>query len=108
MRKREWLIWLGSALIVGGAAFLARYWWTLHEGAAAQRRAKEWLIRATAAHRPARATPVRRGDVIGGLEITRLRVSVMVFKGDDDGILGLGAGPTSGAERAPGKDMIGI
>jgi hypothetical protein len=31
-----------SALVVGGAAFLAWCWWT--ERGAAQRRAKEWLI----------------------------------------------------------------
>ena len=87
MRKRRWLIWLGSALIVGGAVFLAWYWWTLHERAAAQRRAKEWLIRTTAVHHPAPAPPVRRGDVIGELEIPRLKMSVMVFEGDDAGIL---------------------
>jgi sortase A len=108
MRKRRWLIWLGSALIVWGAAFLASYWWTLHERAAAQRRAKEWLARTTAVHRPVPAPPVRRGDVIGELEIPSLQLSVMVFEGDDAGILGQGAGHIPGTALPPGSGNIGI
>jgi hypothetical protein len=33
--------WLGSALIVGGAAVLGWFWWTLHEAATARQRAHE-------------------------------------------------------------------
>ena len=108
MRKGKWLIWLGSALIVGGAVVLAWYCWALHERAAAQQRAKEWLIRTTAVHHPAPAAPVRRGDVIGELEIPRLKMSVMVFEGDDAGILKQGAGHIPGTALPLGSGNIGI
>ena len=36
MRKRGLLTWLGSALIVGGAAVLVCYWWMVHEAATAR------------------------------------------------------------------------
>jgi len=108
MRERGWFIWLGSALIVGGAVVLAWYSWTLHERTSAQRRAKEWLNRATVVHRPAPVPPVRRGDVIGELEIPRLQLSVMVFEGDDAGILSQGAGHIPGTALPPGSGNIGI
>src|SRR6202023_1938746 len=108
MRQRRWSVWLGSALIVGGAALLTWYVWTLHERAAAQRRAKEWLIRTTVVHQPELAPPARRGDVIGQLEIPRLGVSVMVFEGDDAGILRQGAGHIPGTTLSPGNGNIGI
>jgi sortase A len=108
MRKREWLIWLGSALIIGGAAVLGLRWWTLHEAAKAQQRASEWLARTTAVHRAAPAPQVHRGDVIGELEIPRLRISVMVFEGDDAGILRLGAGHIPGTALPTGSGNIGI
>src|ERR1700704_4243105 len=108
MRKGKWLIWLGSALIVGGAVVLGWYCWALHERAAAQQSAKEWLIRTTAVHYPAPAAPVRRGDVIGELEIPRLRMSVMVFEGDDAGILKQGAGHIPGTALQLDNGNIGI
>jgi sortase A len=108
MRQRGWLVWLGSALIVGGAAFLMCYWWTLQERTVAQRRAKEWLIRTTAVPNPAPTPPLRRGDVIGELDIPRLQVSVMVFQGDDAGILRQGAGHIPGTALSPGSGNIGI
>ncbi len=108
MRKRGWLIWLGSALIVGGAAVLGFDWWALHRAAEAQQRAKEWLTRTATVHRPATPPPVRRGDVIGELEIPRLQMSVMVFEGDDAGILRLGAGHIPGTALSPGSGNIGI
>jgi sortase A len=108
MRKRGWLIWLGSALIVGGAAILGFNWWTLHEAAQAQQRAKVWLARTTVVHGPTPAPQVRRGDVIGELEIPRLRISVMVFEGDDAGILRLGAGHIPGTALPTGSGNIGI
>jgi LPXTG-site transpeptidase (sortase) family protein len=108
MFKREWLTWVGNALIFGGVAFLAWYGWTVHERVTAQRRAKEWLIRTTAAHRPTSPQPVRRGDVIGELDIPRLQISVMVFEGDDDGILKQGAGHISGTALRFGAGNIGI
>jgi sortase A len=108
MRKRGWLIWLGSALIVGGAAVLMLQWWTLHKAAQAQQRAKDWLTRTAAVHRPAPLRPVRRGDVIGEIEIPRLQLSVMVFEGDDAGVLRQGAGHIPGTALPPGSGYIGI
>jgi LPXTG-site transpeptidase (sortase) family protein len=114
MRNRRWLIWLGSALMIGGAAFLACYWWTVHERTVAQQRAKVWLDRTMASHRPALAPtpapapPLRRGDVVGELEIPRLQVSVMVFEGDDAGILKQGAGHIPGTALPAGSGNIGI
>jgi sortase A len=106
MRQRRLLIWLGSALIVGGAAVLSLHWWKLHEAAQVQRRAKEWLTGAI--HGPALAPQVHRGDVIGELEIPRLRISVMVLEGDDAGILRLGAGHIPGTALPTGSGNIGI
>ena len=110
MRKPRWLIWLGSALILGGAVLLAYYSYTLHERADAQRRAKEWLGRASAGHGsvPAPAPPVRRGDVVGEVEIPRLHLSVMIFEGDDAGILERGAGHIPGTALPSGSGNIGI
>jgi sortase A len=108
MRKRGWLTLVGSALLVGGAAVLGFYGWTLHQADKAQQRAKEWLTGATAVHRPATPAPVHRGDVIGELDIPRLRMSVMVFEGDDAGILRLGAGHIPGTALSPGGGNIGI
>ena len=49
-----------------------------------------------------------RGDVIGELEIPRLQVSVMVFEGDDAGILKQGAGHIPGTALPAGSGNIGI
>ena len=108
MRQRGLLIWLGSALLVGGAVVLAWYSWTLYQRAAAQRLAKEWLNRAPETYRPAPSPPLRRGDVIGELDIPRLQLSVMVFEGDDPGILGHGAGHIPGTALPAGSGNIGI
>jgi sortase A len=106
--KRNWLAWIGNALIFGGVAFLEWYGWTVYERATAQRLAQEWLIETTALHRTTPPTPVRRGDVIGELEILRLQVSVMVFEGDDAGILSEGAGHIPGTALQSGNGNIGI
>jgi len=108
MRNRGWLNWFGSALIVGGAVVLVFYSWTLYQGVVAQQRAKEWLSRKAAVHSPAPAQPARRGDVIGELEIPRLQLSVMVFEGDDAGILKQGAGHIPGTALLPRSGNIGI
>jgi sortase A len=107
MRKR-WLTWLGSALIFGGAAFFVSYCRISYERTDAQQRAKEWLIRAGGVDRPTPAPPLHRGDVIGEIGIPRLRVSVMVFEGDDAGILGLGAGHIPGTALPRDGGNIGI
>jgi sortase A len=108
MRKRELLNRLGNALIFGGVAVLAWYGWTVHERSAAQQHAKQWLSRTTAVHRSTSPPPVRRGDVVGELDIPRLRVSVIVFEGDDAGILSQGAGHIPGTASQPGSGNIGI
>src|SRR5436309_3998078 len=107
MRKREWLFWLGSALIIGGAVVLGWRWWRLHEATEAQQRAHEWLSRRTVEPRPSPRV-FRRGDVIGELEIPRLHLSVVVFEGDDAGILRLGAGHIPDTALPPGSGNIGI
>jgi sortase A len=93
---------------LAAVAIFAWYCWTLHEHATAQRRAKEWLIGTIPVHRTASAPPVRRGDVIGELEIPRLQVSVMVFEGDDAEILSQGAGHIPGTALRSGRGNIGI
>ncbi|MCU1334566.1 MAG: sortase family protein [Bryobacterales bacterium] len=108
MRQQRWLVWLGSALLVGGAVLVAWYALTLHERVVAQRAAKEWLIETSAVPHAGPAPPIRRGDVIGELGIPRLQVSVMVFEGDDAGILGQGAGHIPGTALTPGSGNIGI
>ena len=107
MFKRGWLSWLGSALIFGGVALLAWYGWALRERTTAQRRAKEWLSRTAAVHPTVALPTVHRGDVIGELEIPRVQVSVMIFEGDDAGILQQGAGHIPGT-ALPGTGNIGI
>jgi sortase A len=108
MRKPKWLIWLGSALILGGAVILAYYSYTLHGRADAERRAKEWLSRTTTGHRAMPAPPVRRGDVVAEIDIPRLDLSVMVFEGDDAGILEQGAGHIPGTALPSFSGNIGI
>jgi sortase A len=91
-----------------GRCSLAWCGWTLYEQTAAQRRAKEWLTKTVAVHCPAPAPPVRRGDVIGELDIPRLQLSAIVFEGDDAGILREGAGHIPGTAVSPGSGNIGI
>jgi sortase A len=110
VRKRGIIFWIGSALTFGGAAFLGVYWHTLHDATKAQQRAKESLNAAVAtrlAPPPLRAS-VRRGDVVGELNIPRLHVSVMVFEGDDAGILEIGAGHIPGTALPYDTGNIGI
>jgi sortase A len=113
MSKSRWLLWLGSALILGGVAVLAWYSWTLHERDAAQRLAKAWLNKTTRIPRPAQPRltqprPMRHGDVVGELEVPRLHLSVMVFEGDDSGILTHGAGHIPGTALLSTGGNIGI
>jgi len=106
--KAGWLLWLGSALVIGGAAVLGWRSWRLHEASEAQRRAKEWLSQTTVAPRLEPPRELRRGDVVGEIEIPRLHVSVAVFEGDDAGILRLGAGHIPGTALPLDSGNIGI
>lgn len=116
MRRGGFLFWLGSVLIFGGAAVLAVHGYNLLHSASAQRNAKEWLNAAAAARSgpsvsrtPPTASPaLRHGDVLGELNIPRLHLSVMVFEGDDGGILKIGAGHIPGTALRPGDGNIGI
>jgi sortase A len=113
MCKRRFLFWLGSALAFGGAAILAVYRYDSQQANQAQKQARDWL-NAAVVTRPARPAPpavqpdVRRGDVLGELNIPRLRMSVVVFEGDDDGILKKGAGHIPGTALPPGNGNVGI
>jgi len=116
MRKRRYLTWLGSALLMTGAALLGVCVWNVHMAEEAQRRAKEWLDqarKAQAAPQPSVAphavqSRVRRGDTLAELEIPRLRMSVAVFEGDDEGVLRIGAGHIPGTALPVGHGNIGI
>jgi sortase A len=114
MPKRRWLFWLGSALTIGGAAFLLWYSWTLHDRNAAQRRARKQMNGAITRHKsmpapvPAVPVPVRRGDVVAEIDIPRLDLSVMVFEGDDAGILKKGAGHIPGTALPTHSGNVGI
>ncbi len=110
------LVWLGSALIFGGAALLTVHCYNLLHAVSTQEKAKEWL-NATAATRPtpparrpraAVGPAVRRGDALGELNIPRLNMSVMVFEGDDADILKIGAGHIPGTALPPGNGNICI
>src|SRR5438874_576118 len=111
MRKRGWLFWLGSALMTGGAALLCFYGWRLHEAAAAQQRGSQLLRRAAVAPAASPQPKLRRpsrGDVIGELQIPRLDLSVIVFEGDDAGILKLGAGHIPQTALRSGSGNVGV
>jgi len=101
---------------LGGAAVLALYWYNLRHAAQVQQQAKEWL-NANGVTRPApsiRPAPpavrpaLRRGDVVAELDIPRIHMSVIVFEGDDAGILKIGAGHIPGTALPLGQGNIGI
>jgi sortase A len=113
MRKNGLLFWLGSAPMFCGAAFLVLYAYNMQHAIHAQKQAKEWLNTAavtptTPAAPPAVRPAVSRGDVIGELSIPSLNMSVMVFEGDDDGTLKLGAGHIPGTALPLDNGNIGI
>ena len=111
MQKSRWLCFFGGALIIGGAAFLGSYIWMRHAASLAQQDAQEWLNRAISIRHVAPKAPgarprrLRRGEVVGRLSIPRLNLSVMVFEGDDAGILKRGAGhiPSTSLPRDNGN-----
>jgi len=115
--NRKLALSLGSALTLGGAAFLGMYWWNLRDAVQGQQRAKEWLNRAAvrpapapevSVRAPAVAHSIRRGMPVGELDIPRLHLSVMIFEGDDARILKLGGGHIPGTALPPGNGNIGI
>jgi sortase A len=114
MRKQPWLIRLGSALIIGGAVLLGLYFWMQHSADKVQREARESLSRMITNHQPAPPATklarrrLHRGDIIGELSVPRLRLSVIVFEGDDAGILKNGAGhiPATALPRDSGNTGI--
>jgi len=114
--NRTLLFFVGGALILGGAAVLGVYWWNLRDAAQAQQLAKESLSRATARPIPlvlpepgqAARHAARRGDILGELNIPRLHMSVVVFEGDDLGILRIGAGHIPSTALPLEKGNVGI
>ena len=112
---RGLLLCSGGVLLFAGAALLGRYCQDLRLTARAQRQAKNWIDSTAAGRRSSEVQPpasrrpaVRRGDPLGELETPRLRLSVMVFEGDDAGILKVGAGHLPGTALSPAKGNNGI
>jgi sortase A len=116
MPKGGLLFWAGGVLILGGAALLAVHCYDSLHSMKAQKEARQWLNRAASPRptpppqeAPSAARPgVHRGDVLGELAIPRLHMSVMVFEGDDAGILKIGAGHVPGTALPLGDGNIGI
>lgn len=111
MRLRSWRGWLGSVLLMGGAALLGWCGWVWLQADLAQRHARELLARHPAIHAPSRQAHARRlhrGDLLGELAIPRLHLSVMVLEGDDARILSLAAGHIAGTAVVPGTGNIAI
>ena len=114
MPKPRWLSRLGSALIIGGASLLGLYCWMQHSANQAQREARQSLdrmitSRAQGPHAPDSAVSrPSHGDVIGELTVPRLHLSVMVFEGDDDAILKLGAGHIPATTLPQDSGNVGI
>jgi sortase A len=111
MRFARWRVWLGSVLLVGGAALLVWCGWVWHEAGVAQRRARESFDQRPASRTPATQVPrpaLHRGDVLGELAIPRLHLSVMVLEGDDERILKLAAGHIPGTATIPGTGNVGV
>ena len=114
MPKARLFTCLGSALVLGGAAFLGLYYSMQRGAERAQRNAEDWLKHAMIARRaaPDASRPFRRrvshGDVLGRLTIPRLNLSVMVFEGDDAVILKQGAGHIPGTTLPQQMGNFGI
>lgn len=98
MRKHKWPIRLETALTILGVTCLAYYLWVQHEAYEAQTQAKRCVRQMNLARQCEPIAPnashsrLHHGDVVCELKIPRLRLSVMVFEGDDSSILRLGAG----------------
>ena len=108
MRHSLYVSCLGGALIIGGAAFFGCYYRMQYEARRAQQDAQVWLNRAVkASPRPSKSL-FHRGDVVGRLSVPRINLSVMVFEGDDDGILKLGAGRIPSTSFPNEKGNLGI
>ena len=114
MRKIPFLTYLGGALVLGGAAFLAYYNSIQRAAEDAQLHAQEWLDRSILARRPVStaSSPVHHrvslGDVLGRLTIPRLNLSVMVFEGDDAAVLKQGGGHIPGTSLPDEIGNFGI
>ena len=113
MGKWGWSAWIGSALLLGGAAVFGWFAWVCYEASAAQQRAREWLsrpprIQIRAARPGAPLATLHLGDVLGVLSVPRLHLSVMVREGDDARILSFGAGHIPGTALSPGDGNIAI
>ena len=106
----------GGVLIAGGAAVLALHYYGFLHSHTVQKKALQWLDTKEAARPALPAGPLtsivprdlRHGDVVGELSIPRLHLSVMVFEGDDAGVLNVGAGHIPGTGLAAGEGNIGI
>jgi LPXTG-site transpeptidase (sortase) family protein len=114
--KRSFLTWLGSALVIGGATLLGSYFWLQRQADEAQLQARQQLnsmITHRTPHAPKASLRHRmrypsRGDVVGEITIPRLHLAVVVFEGDDEGILKVGAGHIPGTALPGQSGNVGI
>lgn len=103
----RWPLWIGGALILGGAVFVGSEIWVHYSAARTQQDAQAWLNRTVSAPSPG-PRHLRHGDVVGRLTIPRLNLSVMVFEGDDATILKSGAGHIPATALPRGNGNLGI
>lgn len=113
MGHRHWPLWIGGALLIGGAVILGWCGWVWHQASVARQQARQWLehppnFQAIRPPRLPQARGPRRGAVLGELEIPRLHVSVVVLEGDDSRVLNLGAGHIPGTALPSSDGNVGI
>jgi sortase A len=63
---------------------------------------------ASAGRAPEDAIPLRRGDLVGRLDIPRLHLSAIVLEGDDDGTLRLGVGHVPGTALPGSRGNVAL
>ena len=98
--RRSWLIWMSRGLIALGLLCLVYYSVVTVHAWRYQRAAKTQVEQMVSIERPpaARAvvpdvfTPLKAGELIGRIDIPRLKLSAAIAEGDDDKTLGKAVG----------------
>lgn len=100
-RRGAWGLWVSRALLAMGLACLifysavTVYTWRYQRAAKSQLERMISIERTAAAvpdHAPSVSKPLERGEIIGRVDIPRLKVSAAVAEGDDDKTLGKAVG----------------
>ena len=99
-RRGKWRVWMSRALVTIGLACLifysaaTAYTWRYQRVAKSQIERLITIERKAAApeRAPIVSKPLRRGELIGRVDIPRLQVSAAVAEGDDDKTLGKAVG----------------